>query len=196
MVCVALLAATQLTACPDPPDDALACEACAGFWAYTCTNGTLICVADDTQAANQCPGGTWTSKTNCVNAPLQGTGSGGYPNWDPDSYVAYNRSTEHYEVDQTLIDDIAADGAVLFVQDRARLVEDGTDYFTLESVASDDLAYHLGFRNGDTVLTVNGISLKAWPDYVDAIASEREKTYFVVVVSRNGSTVTLTYDIV
>jgi hypothetical protein len=186
---------TGLLACPDPPSDAEICMACAGLFGYICNNGDLICVADDLQAANQCGGG-WRSRTDCVNAPLQGGGTEGDATWDPDSFVFYRTSTQTYEIDVELIDDIRANGALLFIQDTARLVEQTSGYYKLKTVSTSDLAYHLGLRTNDVIKKVNGLDLVDWDDYVEKIAMLGGGTQFTLTVQRGANTITLKYKIV
>ncbi len=81
-------------------------------------------------------------------------------------------------------------------QDNARLIEQPAGYFKLERVGSDDLAYHLGFRNGDIPQKANGYTLKTWDDYATAITQLDGQTSFTITVKRGTSTITLQYEVV
>ncbi len=106
--------------------------------------------------------------------------------WDPDEYIRYDRANDRTVVDRALIDDIAANGRIMWEQDSTRLVAQLGGYFALSQVGRDDLASHLGFVDDDVIKSVNGIDLKDRNDYAAAIVQLRYTEHLTVVVERPG----------
>jgi hypothetical protein len=115
--------------------------------------------------------------------------------WDPDSYVAYNRATNRYEIDQVLVNDLNTNPFPLTDCDdaRAQLVSGG--YYELVHIGRDDLARHLGFVEHDVIRSINGYDLRLPQDYDNAMTDLRDDTSFTVVITRSGTTRTLRYDV-
>lgn len=187
----------------------LQCGDCRQY-AYNCTNRDPVCAPDDVTAGVQLNCQSWTEKKDCTQGNTGGSGGadggsdggsdGGQgascSSWDPDSLVAYNRSTRRYEVDQQLVDDLELDRTLLNC-DSARAEIQSGGYYQLYNVGRDDLAFHLGLRNGDIIKKVNGIALVTPDDYMNAYASlNGTTTSFVLSVERHGSIITLKYEIV
>jgi hypothetical protein len=123
-------------------------------------------------------------------------GYGGCSSWSPGSYVAYNSQSGVYEVEEDLVREVSNDPYLLIACDSAYYVPVSGGYYALGFIDSTDLAHHLGFQNGDVILSVNAIDLQ-WPqDYLDALSAVDEETEFEISVKRNGNTISLFYEFV
>lgn len=183
----------------------LHCGDCPQY-AYRCTDGSkdwAICAPDDLSAGMQCA--WWTEKKECEGIGSgtaggdggsdDGGDSGGSlcASWDPDSYVAFNRTTGKYEIEEQLRTDLNANPLPLTECDSARMKMVSGGYYEFYNVGRDDLAVHLGFQEGDILKNVNGYDLVVPEDYLDALDALKSADEFEATVTRRGATVTLRY---
>lgn len=173
----------------------LACNECTQY-AYDCVNQAPVCAANELDAIEMGCEGSDQFK-DCRDTPggdITGS-SNGCGSWEPDSYVTYITSSGRYEIEQRLVTDLENDPSLIFC-DSAYYVPQPGGYYTIDFIETDDLAYHLGFRNGDRVLAVNGHRVQ-WPrDYAEAFEKLDDETELMVTVFRNSTTLYLYYRIV
>lgn len=120
-------------------------------------------------------------------------GAGICGSWDPDSYVWYNRSEGHYEVDQTIIGDITANPALLAECDSAVMRLESGGHRAVDGAMPSDLATQLGWRDGDKLLSVNGHILQWNSDYSAAYAALNKETSFTLKILRGPNVIVLSY---
>lgn len=191
-------------------NDVLQCGDCPQY-AFRCVNQEPVCAPDGPSAEMQgCT--SWTEVKDC--APSGGetggddggddgeadggeSSSGGEPydcgDWDPDAAVTYNSTLQIYRVDDEFVADLKLDPLPLTECDctKAKMVSGG--YFELYHVCMGDLAYHLGFQQGDIIEEVNRYELLVPKDYLDAYDALKDETEFEVVIDRQGTPITLKY---
>jgi hypothetical protein len=209
-------------ACDDPttpsggPNGEIDCNECTPF-AYECSGDKFVCAPNATTAlevgclgASQVKNCYSSGDTEGVDEGGGGGGGGvggadgadttggpsGCENWDPDSYVGFNRRTQKYEVDQTLVDDLNADPGLLTGCDSARSRVLSGGYYELYVVDPADLATQLGLQDADVIKSVNGYDLQ-WPsDYFQAFDALHEQSSFSLTFERGGTAYTSSYSIV
>lgn len=118
-------------------------------------------------------------------------GGASQPSWAPDDFIWYDRDAGTTVVARELIDIIAADGGIIAVNDSTSMVPLEGGHFRLDSVGRDDLAYHLGFMEGDIIRSANGIDLSSAADYMLAIGALAAKPKLSIVVTRAGAAKTI-----
>lgn len=141
----------------------------------------------------ECEGGDYAG-TGGEDPGAAETGSA-YPDWEPGRHVRRDGVPDAYVVDKVLLEDIAADSSVLLKEDHARLYALPGGFFELRNIASNDLAHHLGFRNGDVVKSAGGVALRKTGDYIKAIVALGTTSHVTVVVQREGRSKVLKYRI-
>jgi hypothetical protein len=155
----------------------------------------LCAIAGDTG------GGTDDPDTGGGGGSADGSGAdetgttGMCENWDPDSYVNYNRATRRFEVDRVLLNDLLASPLQMTECDTTRSQIRSGGFFELIHVAPDDLATHLGLIEHDTLKSINGYTLRLPSDYEAAYAALATGTLYTLIVERAGRPITLKYEV-
>jgi hypothetical protein len=177
-----------------------------GQWAYSCQGGGMICAPDYATAADMgCFVDESKPRKNCAGNN-QGSGTGGHADesgdppgqcqdWDPDGLVSFNRRTRAFEVDQQLIDDLEQKPSLLSCDGSKSVLQSG-GFFMLRGLGRDDLASHLGLRDGDIVKSLNGLELRFPDDYFAVFGTLADATSFTLVVNRRGVDVELNFVVV
>jgi hypothetical protein len=101
---------------------------------------------------------------------------------------------KHVEIARELVDRVLADPVAL--ANHARIVpamKDGKpDGFKLYAIRPSSLWARLGFVNGDTILTVNGMDITTPDKALEAYSKLRDAQAVAVGLLRNGSSFTIT----
>lgn len=181
-------------------DNELQCNQCTQY-AYRCVDNHTVCAANAADAFQMgCQGSSEVK--DCTQNEVgddgggETAGYGGCGSWSPGSYVSYSSQSATYEIEQELVDEITNDPYVLVACDSAYYVPQSGGYYALDFINTADLAYHLGIQSGDVILSINTYDLQ-WPqDYETALSALSSETEFEVVIKRNGSVISLDYEIV
>lgn len=175
---------------PDCP----ACDSNEEVYACIINNEEVLQCHEDLEAAQASCGailGNGVQGNGPVTCDSQNadTDSG----WTPGSYVFYNSSTQEFEIDEEFFNNLLANPNQL-LYDNARLEWQGA-YFEFDDIITSDLAYILGFRNGDRLVSVNGQSVSSISAAWSAFGAVYGATSFTVYVLRSGTTVVLEYSL-
>jgi hypothetical protein len=121
------------------------------------------------------------------------SGAGGAP-WDPGAHVR-NPSPGTYYIDFGFAEHTKNDLNVLW-NDSTRLAESSSGHPELLGVARGDLAYVLGLRTGDVLLSINNHDLSDIDDVIHAYRSMETETRFVLEYERSNSVHTHVYTLI
>jgi hypothetical protein len=125
------------------------------------------------------------------------TGVGSCGSWDPAAEVSVVNRV--YYLDETFIDDLAADPSPLTVCDDTRFDEITSPLgFEIQDSDAGELLYELGLRDGDIPLTINSLPLETYGDALDAFNSlylTQGATSYVLEVKRGANTIEFEYDL-
>jgi hypothetical protein len=117
--------------------------------------------------------------------------------WQPSREIDYNTGTDTYEVSSAFFASIMADPEPLWACDDAVFVPRSSGGgFEVANASSGELLYELGLRNGDELLSLNGLPLTNYYDVGIAYATLIwTATEFTLEIERNSSTLELEYEI-
>lgn len=205
---LALTLAFPMMGCPDEEEGPVGgtdgpeqsvCNTCPDdYWVCQCTNIDPVqgCGYDYDACFDFCDDESEdyvdNGRVTCSSASPLGTCT----TWDPPAKVDFVAGV--YEVDEDFMELLSTSGraAPLWTCDDAT-VESIAGGFEIDNASQGELLYELGLRNGDKPQTVNGISVTTWDGafeaYTEYLGGE---TDFTVVVTRNGQSTTLQYELV
>lgn len=197
--------------------DAATCGCAAGQLEWFCTvyfgpgsnDYTTGCASSVVDAQNDC--GNWITNNNyetyvndfsfqwCEGLEPGETGDP-CAAWTPGSHITYNTTTNTYEIDKTLVEDIIADPSYLVYCDSAHItVHSSTPIYGIDDIVSGDLADELGLQNGDRFTSLDSLSLDGKDDLMKAFAElwlGGETNVSLVINRPGGPAVTLNYEII
>jgi hypothetical protein len=121
--------------------------------------------------------------------------------WNPSPYITYNSRTQVYEIDEQLVQALEDTGFSQLGLDSARLEAITSHsphhgYLQLVDVDTHDLAYMLGLRTHDILLSMSGYDLGTFEDQLDAYIALQTESEFLLTIDRSGTTMRLSYEIV
>jgi hypothetical protein len=121
--------------------------------------------------------------------------------WDPSPYITYNSRSQVYEIDEQLVQALEDTGFSQLGLDSARLVAITSHsphygYLQLVDVDANDLAYLLGLRTHDILISISGYDLGTFEDQLDAYIALQTESEFLLTIDRSGTTMRLSYEIV
>lgn len=118
---------------------------------------------------------------------------GGCTSWAPSSNISYSGGT--YYVDDTWLANTAATPAPLWTCDDAYVDVVAAGGFDVHNASSGEALYELGLRNGDVILSVNGLSLDSYTDAMIAwtYLYWSGTTSYALGIERSSSSMTLYY---
>ncbi|MEM9454556.1 MAG: PDZ domain-containing protein [Myxococcota bacterium] len=178
---------TDSIECPDcaPDEDVYACIIDGGQ--------KLLCFDSFAAAQQSCgskPGNgvLGNGPTTCDNQSADTSAD-----WKPSSFVVFDPDTRTHLIDEGFFEGLRANPDQL-LHDQARL-EWREGHFEFETIEAGDLAYSLGFQNGDRLLAVNGHPLTTLADAFGAFDAVYDERTFVVEVEREDDLVMLRYEL-
>jgi hypothetical protein len=176
------------------------------FRLYSCWNGSswdYKCFAKKSDAQSWC----FTPlhipcSTDYGGAETGESGDGGATApWDPGPYITYNSRRQVYEIDEQLVQALEDAGFSQLGLDSARLEAITSrspyhGYLQLVDVDANDLAYLLGLRTHDILVSIDGYDLGTFEDQLDAYVALQTESEFLLTIDRSGTTARLSYEIV
>jgi general secretion pathway protein C len=111
--------------------------------------------------------------------------------------IRCNAKTHHCVVERALIDKLLANTDELATSTRIvpAMVDGKPDGFKLYAIRPSSIFSRLGFANGDTVQTINGMDMTSPEKALEIYTRLRTATDFAVRIVRRGEPLTLTYEI-
>lgn len=112
------------------------------------------------------------------------------PVWEPNAYAHYDDTQDAYIIEQTFVDAIKQNPALLVLDGVSLSQREGVRGFQFEGISTGSLIALLGFQNGDIPLSINGFDVTSFDGVIRARSALDTATTLKVTFSRSGSTQT------